>query len=573
MAERLMVSGPRIKVLNSWSRCRRLTSGPQLTGRQRKAFVPSSRLFPLLLLQTVLAGCMISENTVDLPGVDTWSLYLLVVAVLFILLSAGVHILNSKLGSYLPPVDRMGRIFLAVLGVSMLLFVGWQQWRRMSTGDPSLIEELKTHEESRASEAPVDPVDPADRSLSGRVSFGEYESIFEKYYSKLTIHVVGEDMGVKVRRDGFFSIDLPVSTPTPVKITWRGDDLDRNYVLWPMEIDVSASHGEDPTDIFAVEKIENVYDRQKIAAIDAVMNCKFKEADDTLNELLTAQERFLKLSWAYTVHRDLAEAHRVLAEKEAKPPNCAQDDLRYAWKFERKLRLEAIKHATKLGVEYEIPAMNMWAGYSRRVYLQNKRNWPDLTLRDAFNREEYREYEEYREFLRADVQLVVGKLDKEPVRKLVPNAIAGCLDHGKREALYSFESVLSEPENVNLNRIMNVISGLHRLVMPEWRMGTWVGFPSKDQKGEVEIIRKAVGPEVLDGFNYRLEVTHDPPDGELVPHKMTFKPKDDAPCRFELVEGREAYAILIRENESILKAERSRLTYQQKPEDAESLGG
>ena len=77
--------------------------------------------------------------------------------------------------------------------------------------------------------------------------------------------------------------------------------------------------------------------------------------------------------------------------------------------------------------------------------------------------------DEYRHYLRKDLQLVMAKLAEEPVPELVSNAIsspaiAGCLSDGQREALQSFESVLSEPEKVNLNRMVNVLSGLQRIV-------------------------------------------------------------------------------------------------------------
>lgn len=480
--------------------------------------MPLNPLIPLVLLQTVLAGCVVLEDPADMAASDILRLCLLAVAVLFILLSAGVRIKIPKIGRYRPPVNPMGRFFLAVLGVSVLSFVGlqWLGFDFSTEEGPSSVEFIEPEDPGESDEF-EEPAEPAI-SLAGRVSFGDYENVFEEHYSKLTVHAT-ENASSNVQPDGSFSISVPASTQMPVKITWRGD-MGGDYVLWPMEIDSSA-------DGFTVERIEDIYVRQKNTAIGAVENFEFERADDILNELLTAEEWF-EPSWAYAVHRDLAnkaEEHRM--------------HLRYDWEFERKWRREAIVRAT--GLDDRIRAMNMWAGYSRVYQDWNGWEWT-TTLLDVTP--------EYLDFLREDMELIMTKLAEEPVGELVSNAprvIADCLNPGQREALRSFESVLSEPEEVTLNRMMNVISGLNRVVAS--RLGPWNYYG-----GEIEIIIEPAD----DGFEYQLEINHQSNTERIL---VEFMPTEDASCRFIMGTESDPDRVYVVRESGYLSEERGSVIY------------
>ena len=488
----------------------------QVACRQWRVFAPLNLLLPLVLLQTVLAGCEVQPKIpADIEGSGFFRLCLLVVAVIFILLSVGGRIKIGKYISYeLPEGSRTGRIFLAVLGVSILSFVGLQ-WIGFFQRDGVFSTESMEPEEPAESDEPAELL----TSLTGRVSFGEYEDVFEKHYSELTVHVVAEGASSNVQRDGSFGINVSADTQMPVSITWRGD-MGGEHVLWPMEIDSSA-------DGFTMAKVEDIYVRQKNAAIDAVGSFEFERADNVLSELLAA-ERWFEPSWAYAVHRDLANR----AEEYRMQP-------RYDWQFERKWRREAIRRATRLNDI--IRAMNMWAGYSRVYQDWNEWEWT-TTLPDVAS--------EYLDALRADVELIVDRLAEESMGELVSNAsrvITDCLNPGQREALSSFDSVLADPGGMNLNRMMNVISGLNRVVAS--RLGPWNYY-----SGEIEIVIEPAG----DGFEYQLEINH-PSNTERI--LVEFRPMEDASCRFIMGAESDPIRVYVVRESGFLSEERGGVIY------------
>ena len=472
-------------------------------------------LLSLILLLAASAGCSISTedvgNLVDrLPSSDISYLCLLIVAVLFVLLAAGAPL------PWVGPIsDGRGRIFLAVVGVSMLFGLVTAQFMRDSRSEPAVERrgDMMLSVESVESNSPI-----LTRTMLGEVSFGPYENEFEERYSRLTINVVGDvSFDVEVDSDGRFSIDVPFSRQTPLKVTWRGDLGE--YVLWPMEIDVPAAQDEEPTDIsFSFRKVDDVFVQQKNDAIDAVRACRFERADGVLPALLAVLKPYEDTGlraqdWPHEIHVELAN-------EAAKLRSCTQD----AWMFERKWRREAIERATTW--ERRIYAMNAWAGYSREVYRPDGRAWPDLTPSDVGLARE-----EYRDFLRSDLQLIRTQLAGR--RALVPNAmdlpeIAGCLNDGQRDALRLFESTLSTLstglEEVNLNRMMNAISGLQRIFL----IGTWIDYPAPGM-GQIEIVRE---PE---GERYRYRFRPQNSNGEPGSGELIFAPERSAPCRFETV--------------------------------------
>lgn len=487
-------------------------------------------LLSLVLLLAASTGCSMSAEDAGnlvarLSSSDISYLCLLLVAVLFALLGAGVRI--PWIDIILRP-DGKGRIFLAVVGVLMLLGLVAAQFMRDSCPEPVVERREEMMLSSVESVESVESRSPIlTETMSGEVSFGPYENEFEERYSRLTINVTGDaSFDVEVDADGRFSIDVPFSRQTPLRVTWHGD-LDE-YVLWPMAINVPAAQDEGSTDIsFAFRKVDDVFVRQKEEASRAVRVCEFETADVVLDGLLAALEQVdgrvsRSQAWPHNIHRDLAN--------EAELQSCAQDRST----FERKWRRGAIERATT--PESRIYAMNAWANYSREVYRPDGRAWPDLTLSDVGLARE-----EYRNFLRSDLQLIRNQLDGRPVRALVSNAmdppaIAGCLNDGQRDALRLFESTLAtELEEVSLNRMMNTISGLQRVVMPRWLLGTWIDYPRKGE-GEIEIARNRVG-EVGNEFEYHYEFRQYQSNEGSGLEKLTFAPKESALCRFTTVES------------------------------------
>lgn len=536
------------RVQHAWILWDRLTRDTRLTRRYRQMFMSMNSLQASILLLTPLmvsAGCMMSmtpEIQVGQPDFNSIGIYLLcffVIAIVLILLAAGVKIKAPGLGSYTPPNNRVGRIFLAVLGVLMLSFLAGLVGVASLSGLVALQRQDMPDRRSPKIEMSAPSADDRIITVSGAVSFEKYENAFKEHYSKLKIHATGTDaestpIVATVDLDGRFAFDVPINMQASLTVTWNTDSLG-HYVLSPTEINVPVWQASKRSDIsFAFENVGDFFYRHKIEAIEAVRACKVEKADAGLTALLAVLERFGEglepqaQTWPHEVYHELAD------ELAANHQSCTRN----VWMFERKWRREAIERATNR--DSRIRAMSAWADYSTRVYRPNLRPWPDLTLSDVSLVRE-----EYRKFLEMDLQLITNKLREEAVRILVktttdPPAISGCLNNGQREALQSFESVLSEP--VNLNRMMNVLSGLQRIVDEPWELGTW-NYPV-DGKGELQIVRRRNRDG---GFEYSYKATlykfNQAPPGRLM-----FAPVVAAPCRFETItdtaRGRFVFTIL-----------------------------
>ena len=531
-----------------------------------------------VLLLPTFVGCVDPPDSPFDEDSSVWLLSLLLaVSTVFILLAAGVRIKIPKLVSFQPPDNRAGQIFLAVLGLgvlSMSLFLVIQDPRIYLpfASTPLRSVELSpcqtaAEQESRPlcrgllEKAPEIPT-PVAR-LSGEVSFIAYEDEFENYYSTLRIGRGRQLSQSRVGGDGQFSIDVPFWST----VAWHAIEPS-DYMLWPMEIDPPAGRDGSPASLsFEFLKIDDVFIRQKNEAIQAIQECEFERADAVLNVLLPILEQLgdrvpRAQTWPHDVHRDLANetaAHR----------DCADGDGGGSMSFERKWRREAIERATTL--EGKILAMNTWAGLSREMYRPQGLAWPDATLVDVDLISE-----RYRDSLREDLQLVRTELARPRTRSVVSNEIAptgigGCLDVGQQEALRTFGTLLSEPvEDINLNRLMNAISGLQRIVTPYWLLGTWTDYPDEGY-GEIEIIRE----RVVDGFEYYFRFTqyNGSRTGEGA---LTLEPEQSASCRFEVTGGssdrgnRDFFVIL---EDGHLRNEFTNRYYPAKDARAESPGG
>ena len=539
---------------SSWGHWRARRAHLTRVGGRRQGFTSLSPLFSLVLLLTPLvasAGCGMPVLPADIlenfDSRDIFPLGLFVVAIVFILLAAGVKIKIPTLGRFRPPNNKAGRIFLAVLGLFMLVPAGLQLLPGMSAFLEQFVK-LPPVESRRivSNEVLFDGYRNAfmgRRFVFGKVSFDNDEDVFKERYSKLTIHADGANaestpVETTIERDGRFVFDVPVSTQAPMTITWSADNLG-DYVLQPMEIVVPAWQARMRMNIsFVFEKIDNLFGRHKDEAMKAVRACEFDRADDVLTTLRLVLERFFdqnpnsqKRTWPHDIRRDLANK----ADRVAKSQDCAQDRST----FERKWRREAIERATTL--ESRARAMNMWAGYSR-LY-RDGGDWPDSTLREVSL-----EREEYRDFLREDLQLIMTKLTEMPVRELVSNAIdpstiSSCLNDGQRNAFSSFNSLLSNGhDRVNLNRMMNALSGLQHIATPYWRLGTWADYP-RAGGGDIEIVRRESG-QVDDEFDYHLWYQS---NTGCVSERLALVPEESAPHRFE-VTSTPGYVFVILEN-------------------------
>ena len=521
-----------------------------------------------VLLLPAFTGCVRLSESQDLME-NVWPLTLLgllVVAIGFLLLAAGVPIKIPWLDRFQPP-DRAGRIFLAVFGG--LLIPATLAILYYSFGRDAREQQSVNDNESVPTPPVVEEV-PEIRSerLSGTVSFrAAYEDAFENYHLTLRIGSdrLSEESEATVDRDGRFTIDVPSTSRSPV--TWRAVEPNE-YVLWPMEIDPLAGRSGSSTSLsFEFLEIDDLFVRQKDEAIRAIQECEFERADAILNALLPVLEQLgdsvsRAQTWSHDVHRDLANeavAHR----------DCADGDGGGSMSFERKWRREAIERATTL--EGKILAMNTWAGLSREMYRPQELAWPDASLVDVDLISEG-----YRDSLREDLQLVKTELARPQTRSVVSNEIAstgigGCLDVGQREALRTFGTLLSEPvEEINLNRLMNAISGLQRIVAPYWLLGTWIDYPDEGY-GEIEIIRE----RVADGFEYYFRFTQH--DGSRIGEgALTLEPEQSASCRFEVTDGssdrdnRDSFVIL---EDGRLRNEFTNRHYPAKDASAESPGG
>ena len=540
-------------------------------------------LFLPVLLLPAFAGCVpLPEGPATNIDSNFWLtlLGLLAVAIGFILLAAGVRIKIPWLGSFRPPESKnwTGRIFLAVLGVSLslavLYYYGYGRDVREQDVNDSGNVTFASRAEERAeagTETGVEDIsgDTPERTpvvrLSGTVSsITAYGDAFENYHSTLRIGSgwLSEESEATVDRDGRFTVDVPSRST----VTWRAVEPSE-YVLWPMEIDPPAERSGSSANLsFEFLKINDLFARQKDKAIRAIRKCKFERADAVLNALLSVLEQLddsvsQAQMWPHDVHRDLANA--------VKHRDCADGDGGSSMSFERKWRRGAIERATT--PKEKILAMNMWAGLSREMYRPQGLAWPDATLVDVDLVSEG-----YRDSLREDLQLVKPKLARPEIRDLVSNeivppGIGDCLDVGQREALRAFETLLSEPvRGVNLNRLMNAISGLQRIVTSWWPLGTWIDYPGEGD-GEIRIIREWK----VDRFEYRFRFTQYG-RSELGGGKLTLEPEQSAPCRFGIRgassdrRNREFFVIL---EDGFLQREPAGLRYPAKRGSAESPGG
>ena len=113
---------------SSWGRWRARHAPLTWLCERPQGFTSLSPLLSLVLLLTLLvasAGCGMPVLPADMlenfDSRDIFSLGLFVVAIVFILLAAGVKIKIPTLGRLRPPDNKAGRIFLAVLGLFMLV--------------------------------------------------------------------------------------------------------------------------------------------------------------------------------------------------------------------------------------------------------------------------------------------------------------------------------------------------------------------------------------------------------------------------------------------------------------------
>lgn len=579
----------------STDRFRRGDVGDAHHGLQRArgaASRPGVRHSPFLsvLLLPVFAGCVpLPEGQATNIDSNVWLLTLLgllAVAIGFILLAAGVRIKIPWLGSFRPPESKnwTGRIFLAVLGVSLslaILYYGRDVREQQDVNDNGNVTFTNgagavagTGAETGAGDTSGDipEITPVER-LSGTVTIpAAYADAFKKHHSTLRIHSdrPSEASEATVDSGGRFAVDVP-SWST---VRWRAVEPS-DYVLWPMEIDPPAGRSGSSTSLsFEFLEIDDLFARQKDKAIQAIRKCKFERADAVLNALLSVLEQLgdsvsRAQTWPHDVHRDLANEaakQRDLANEAAKHRNCADGDGGDSMSFERKWRREAIERATTK--KERIFAMNTWAGLSREMYRPQGLAWPDATLVDVDLISEGD-----RDSLREDLQLVKVKLARSEIRdvvsnEIVPPGIGDCLNVGQREALRAFETLLSEPvRGVNLNRLMNAISGLQRIVSPHWQLGTWIDYPDTGD-GEIEIIREWK----VDRFEYRFRFMQYG-RSELGGGQLTLEPEESAPCRFGIrgassdQRNREAFVIL---EDRFLRREPAGLRYPAKRGSAES---
>lgn len=568
----------------STGRFRRGDVGDAHHGLQRArgaASRPGLRHLPFLsvLLLPAFAGCvpMPEDQTTNIDS-NVWLLTLLgllAVAIGFILLAAGVRIKIPWLGSFRPPESKnwTGRIFLAVLGVSLslaILYYGRDVWEQdvndngnvTFANGAGVMAGAGAETSAGDTSGDIPEVTPVER-LSGTVTIpAAYADAFEKYHSTLVIYSdrLSEESEATVDSGGRFAVDVPSSST----VRWRAVEPSE-YVLWPMEIDPPAGRNRNSTSLsFEFLKIDDLFVRQKDDAIQAVQKCEFERADAVLNALLPVLEQLgdsvsWTQTWPHDVHRDLANeavAHR----------SCADGDGGGSMSFERKWRRGVIERATTK--EERIFAMNTWAGLSREMYRPQELAWPDATLVDVDLISEG-----YRDSLREDLQLVKTELARSEIRdvvsnEIVPTGIGDCLDVGQREALRAFETLLSEPvREVNLNRLMNAISGLQRIVSPHWQLGTWIDYPDTGD-GEIEIIREWK----VDRFEYRFRFMQYG-RSELGGGQLTLEPEESAPCRFGIrgasndQRNREAFVIL---EDRFLRREPAGLRYPAKRGSAES---
>ncbi len=492
-----------------------------------------------------------------------WGPLLLAVAIGFVLLAAGVRFKIPWLGSFRPPDNRAGRVFLAVLGVLLIpasLFILHDSFGRDAR------EQVENENENVLTPPIVEEVaESRSEHLSGKVFFhATYKDVFENYHSTLRI---GSDRlsEATVDRYGRFTIDVISSSRSPV--TWRATKPSE-YVLWPMEVDPPAGRSTSSTSLsFEFLKIDDLFIKQKKAAIKAIDGCEFERADTILNMLLPVLERSgdsvpRVQVWPHDVHRDLAN-------EAAEHRSCTDGDGGGSMSFERKWRRGVIERATTR--EERIFAMNTWASLSREMYRPQGRAWPDSTLADVDLAREG-----HRDSLRGDLQLVKTELARSEIRDVVSNEIAptgigGCLDVGQQEALRTFEVLLSDSvERINLNRLMNAISGLQRIVTSRWLIGTWIDYPYEGF-GEIDIIREWVDDEFR--YYFRFMPYRGSRTGKEV---LTLEPKQSASCRFEVTSGSSGsgngvFSVILEDGR--LWNEVTNTYYPAKDASAESSGG
>ena len=250
-------------------------------------------------------------------------------------------------------------------------------------------------------------------------------------------------------------------------------------------------------------------------------------------------------SWLYSIHRDLANASKKYRDSANADGNYHElvDVTEKQINLERKWLLARISRSTT--AEEAILAINSWATYSKEVYRAQGMDWPAAPLRVSLLRRE-----DYRELMREDLELVRGELN-ERRRALqaaleFPGAVS-CLpdrDEGQTEALRAFDSLVAfDVANVDLSRLMNLITGLQRVLRTRVSLGTWVGYPNEGF--DTEIFRES-------GVGYFLSVRQAVVEDQVEGSRQQLTPAPDAEaCRF----NRGNYTFEIRDDGAFLRVE------------------
>ena len=425
-----------------------------------------------------------------------------VVLALAAILGGGIQVGNISIPA-IPSLSR--RILVGFLGVVVFCIGLWSY----------LPPERPKPTDPEPTDRPVPPVTQPGKprtTLAGTVGLSHHVAAFSERHADYLITASSpstSEHSADLDAQGRFRIrDIPQAES--YKISWGGTGPSE-FAIWPLVL--RTVRAEDELGGFLFQRLEDVYGNQRRRMLEAVASGNFGEADERLTKVRQLFERIgirnppndhcvvdNMRRWWFAVHRDLARAaydfrarfgRSQITDKQVKAERSWRRTMINA-SLEQTSDSQALRDFAR--------SANSWAMYSREVFSKLQQSWPDRSLasRQSPGRSEFLERASYAKLLLEDIALIKEKLDTPPVRALVAKNVTSPrrlerLSVGQQLAVKAFSSLLrQDPDRVSLSQLVNLVSALHRLVVP---LGTsqgarWTGFGNEPaEKSTAQNIR------------------------------------------------------------------------------------
>ena len=409
-------------------------------------------------------------------------------AISLIVVGAGVFLAGLLGGDVemwkirVPKISTRGkRTVVAVLGAVLFLIGVWHSLTptpedpsKNPTVGPSGGPEVATPKSTEA------PEQEALASLSGSVSLPPHTDTFSKRHGDYSITVIPESsreiISGRIDTQGHFRVN-GVPKETSLTVSWT-ISKPGELILWPpRRSDVRfTSHLR----VFQVQALDNVFGNAKREMTEAIRARNFDRAAERLSQILQLFERLgidgewtdnctvQKIRrWRFTIHRDLVD----VADEARTSQGATADQVETEGQWRRRMIIFSLRQPdSDESLRDFARSVNSWAAYSREVFSRRQRSWPDRSLASRTDgNTDLLQGGVDEELLLSDIALVVRQLQNPQVRALITefsndSTQMAQLKEGQRLAIESFTSLIERnPEQISLNRLMNLLSALQRI--------------------------------------------------------------------------------------------------------------